>query len=211
MKKIIFLFASLIGFCSVNAQVGTTTSFASQTLQLTIPQVALIAVQGTPIFSLSTVGIVAGQNLADATVNGVNLQYTSIMAGSPNTKTRTIYVTATSAATVAELRGFNLSVLAATTPMTNAVGGFGTANTTPSFIVKASVTGLTDDNTSFAASASSQKLITGITSCYTGTATTDGPSLTYKASIQGVATADFTQLRANIYIFVVYFTLADNA
>jgi len=205
MKKIIFLFAALIAFGSANAQ---TTNSSSQTVTLTIPTVSLIKVSGSTVaVNYVTTGVVAGQNLADVVVNGVFLQYTSIMSGVPSTLTRNIYVTSTQVG-AATLNGVSLSVTASLAGVSaSALGNLGTMALTDQFIVKKDNANALFSST-FNAS-SSPRLVTGITTCYTGTAPTDGPQVTYKATMAGLTTSEYASLRANTYVFTVLYTLAD--
>jgi hypothetical protein len=216
MKKIIFLFASLIAFGSAKAQLAAGQG--SHSIQLTIPSVALVKVSGgNPSFAFGTPGT-AGLNLADVTSTGTSLQYTSIATG---TTVRTIYVTATSTG-AALTGGLNLSVLSDPTPAVNGTtsnGNLGVAAAVPSYITKSAAAAVARANTGIAIVAGdNQKLITGITSGYTGVNAGDGPILTYTASVGGVAgatlppvvAADYEKIRSGVYSFTVYYTLADN-
>jgi len=216
MKKIIFLFASMIAFGSAKAQLAAGQG--SHSIQLTIPSIALVKVSGgNPQFAFGTPGT-AGLNLADVTATGTSLQYTSIATG---TTVRTIYVTAASTG-AALTGGLNLSVTSGAIPAVNGTtsnGNLGVASTANSYITKSAAAAVARANTGVAIVAGdNQKLITGITSGYTGVNAGDGPALTYLASVGGVAgatvppvvAADYEKIRSGIYSFTVYYTLADN-
>ena len=131
-------------------------------------------------------------------------------------------MTATANNGIVANKGFNLWVEA--TGM-GTVAGNGTTGSTAGlqFIVK-SAEGLptmvnTGSTMTFASNTNNQKLVTGILSCYTGVAATNGPQLRYTASVGGsltapngnlVTPANFAQLKSGTYTFVVYYTLADN-
>ena len=213
MKKIIFLFASLIAFGTANAQTSSGNS-GPQVVQLIIPQVALIKVSGT-MSTFQFVAPTAGNNFADATATGTSIQYTSILA--PAGLDRCVYVTSTGTSS----KGFNLSVTATNGATTNANGVTGIPATTSSKIFVSSsaapVLAYTGTNTFGAVGGGHNvKLVTGIQSGYTGSATADGPQLTYTASVgtvgggAPVVAADYAALRSGTYSFSVYFTLADN-
>ena len=213
MKKIIFLFATLIAFGSANAQSPTST--ATQTVNLTIPAVALIAVSTSPValeYNAST--IAAGQNLQDAVVAGSYLQYTSIMTG---TTTKSIYASSVSTGAALTAGGISLTVEAISfptaSPATVGAGqsnGFFGATTGQQFIV--------DPTQSVVKSASysstSPKVITNIASCYTGYLPSSGPQIQYRATMSttGATTitpAMYQQIKSGAYSFTVTFTLAD--
>jgi hypothetical protein len=207
MKKIIFLFSSLLAFGSANAQTSN-----GQTVAFTIPPVALIKVSGT-VGTFAFTAPAAGDNMIDATASGTTVQYTSILSSATD---RAVYVTATGTA----VKGFNLSVRATNLNNTaNSNGTTGVINASESYIVKSAdgvVTNLNTGSNAFGSSVTTnQKILTGILSCYTGSNTTDGPQLTYRASIGSpsgptIASADYAALRSGTYTFVVYYTLADN-
>jgi len=216
MKKIIFLFASLLAFSAANAQTNPNGNSNAQTVSLEIPSVALIKVSGgNQTFRFADV--TAGNNFIDATSTGATLQYTSILTSSTE---RAIYVSA--AATPVSTKGFNLSVTATTGTITNGNGQRGTPVATPAYIYISSQTAplVTYSGTNTFASANvgtfNTKLIEGIASCYTGSAAGDGPALTYKASVgtaggmPAIDPANYALLRAGTYAFSVYYTLADN-
>ena len=212
MKKIIFLFASLLAFGAANAQITTGNSNV-QSVQLTIPGVALIKVSGTmSTFAFTTP--TAGNNFADATATGTSLQYTSILQ--PNGLDRAVYVTAVGTST----KGFNLSVTATNGATANGNGAIGTPSPNDAWIFvssqTAAVLAYTGTNTFGAVGGGYNiKLVTGIQSCYTGSSTADGPQLTYKASVgaagggPAIVSGDYALLRAGTYTFSVYYTLAD--
>jgi len=211
MKKIIFLFAALIAFGSANAQV-TSGVTAGQAVSLIIPGVALIKVSGT-LSTFKFTAPAAGENFIDATATGTSLQYTSILT--TNIK-RAIYVTSTGTST----KGFNLSVLATQNNTANGNGPRGTTTGVPSYIIVSSQTTPVIVNSGAnvfnpVAGGFNVKLIDGIESCYTGSAATDGPTLTYTASVgtaaggPAVLSADYAALRAATYVFQVFYTLAD--
>ena len=206
MKKIIFLFTALIAFGSANAQISAT---ASNTVTVTIPETAVIQVSGgNAQLTYVNVPQSVGGPLTDISISGVNLQYTSITKSVANGgKERTIYVTTTSV-TPSTTKGVSLNVKA-TMPLTGFMGDIGDAVVNGADIMLSSNANAPVWLTSLTKTGSTPKIVEGITSGYTGTAGTNGPSLTYYAKMSTVLSAEFATLRADSYVFVVAYTLTD--
>jgi len=211
MKKIIFLFASLLTFGAANAQTSVTTS---NTLTINIPTVAMLKIvpSGAAGVSLTYDNIAAaGGNLVNKSsiTNAVYLQYTSILPSTGGVASRKILVSTTSAGnTAAQLLGIRATVVA-TTPNVdvngvNSAGTLGTAKVTPTQLIKA-------DGTTVAAGTNTAdyELITGILSGFTGQSATSGAGLTFATSTENLNVAQYSSLRAKAYAIEITYTLTD--
>ena len=201
MKKIIFLFASIIAYSAANAQ-------ATHTVNLIIPEVTLISITSAAneVKFIAPSSANAGANMANtqSTVNAI-LSYSSMMNGGSTKPSRSIYVTSTKTSTN-NITGISLTVVGVpptpTPPTSNGILGVSTGEA----VIVAPADGAVKSTGS--ASSSSPVLISGITSGFTGTAT--GASITYKSTMEGLTTAQYGALRSGTYSFAVTYTLSDN-
>ena len=204
MKKIIFLFASIIAYGVANAQQPTT----SQTVNLIIPEVTLISISSAAneVKFIAPITANAGSNMADvqSTVNAV-LSYSSMMNGGTTKPSRSIYVTSTKTSTN-NISGISLKVAGvppvAAPPTSNGVLGVSAGDA----VIVAPADGAVKSTGS--ASSLSPILISGITSGFTGTTT--GASITYKSTMIGLTPGEYGALRSGTYSFSVTYTLSDN-
>jgi hypothetical protein len=206
MKKTFLLFASCIAFGSASyAQVNAATT---QQIAVTIPQVSMIGIVGTSLKTLTYVApLTVGDNMLDVTIAPINLQYSSMMTTS-SVVDRSIYVS-TPTVVAATMKGLSLTVTAVAPTSANNFGDTGASGGTVNVLTPG--TGVT----SASAGTSSPKVITGITSGFTGTAATDGAALTFATSIKSpanggtISSADYATLRAGTTTLAVVFTLSD--
>jgi hypothetical protein len=136
---------------------------ATQTVQLNVDDICLIDVTGDPAALAIVAPAIGGQTPADATDNSTYAQYTSVVCGAT-----TRAVTANWGGGDAAPSGTSLSL-----EVTSLTAGCGTAV----------AGGITVD-------ATARNIVTGVTSCATGTGGTDGAQLTYTLSVSDVTQLD---------------------
>lgn len=153
MKNLSITVAILIAFTlfSINA-IGQATATSNHTLTMGIPEVCLLGTDATAII-LELTTTVAGAQITGGTGTGY-AQVSSIVSAA-ETRTITAEITGVPA-------GTSLDVTT-TIPTTNAGGILGTGTSSIALVN----------------SASAVTLVTGIGSCYTGIAITDGYKLDY--------------------------------
>lgn len=204
MKKIIFLFASLIAFSSSFAQ------NVSQTVNVIIPSVTLIAINGNAPQSLTYVTpTVAGANMDNvSSTTPIYLQYSSMMNAASTD--RSIYVTSSTSET--SLAGITLKVVA-TIPTVDAAGitSNGDLGVTGGIvnIIQPTTSGVTGIVSTGNPVTGTPKLVSSITSGFTGTTATSGAALTYSTTMSGITSAQYAALRADTYTISVTYTLSD--
>jgi hypothetical protein len=211
MKNIVLLVASLITFGSVNAQ-DAISKTTNHLVTVAIPQVALIKVTPSPAgVRLQYQGPgTAGLNMADvnSSTSLVYLQYSSILPVATTATSRIIYITSDYAVgdDATNLKGITLTALA-TAPTLDATGQnsngeFGAPVATPVPLLDANgnkVSTFTNAN----------RLITGITSCFTGTSGTAGAPVTFSSTMNKLTKDQYANLRNRDYILTVTYTMAD--
>jgi hypothetical protein len=209
MKKIIFLFASLLTFGAANAQTSVTTS---NILTVNIPTVAMLKVapSGSAAVSLTYDNITsAGGNFTDkaSATNVVYLQYSSILPAT-GVSARKILVSTTSTSTTAQLLGIRATVQGTTAAVdaTGAVsaGTLGAAKATAIPLIKADGT-----TVALGTNTSDYELVTGILSGFTGQGATSGVGLTFATSTANLSVDQYSSLRAKAYAIEVTYTLTD--
>ena len=177
MKKLTFAIIALLGM-----GFGALAQSDNQTITVTVPDVALLAINAKANFTAAFVApTVAGNPItAPASNSAFNLVYSSIKKVGD---TRKISVVASQ--TVA---GVDVTVAAATPTGTGTVGAGSSKTLT----------------------ATSQPLITAIGSCYTGITGASGSALTYTFALATTGTT-YADLVANTTgtAMVVTYTLAD--
>lgn len=193
MKKLVFSIAAVLGL-GVGAMAQTT---AGHDVTITIPSVTMIAIKNAGTLAIAyTAPANPGEPISGPTVTPATspmfLQFSSIATG---TTARKIAVTTTGTGLT---NGLSLKVSAGA--VSTGGGNFGTSNADVSLLSTSSTL------------ATAATVITGITSCYTGTGTTDGSSLTYApvaANAGALSSAEYATLRAGTYTVTVTYTLSD--
>lgn len=204
MKKTFLLFASMIAFGSSFAQ------NVSQTVNVVIPSVTLIAINGNTPQSLTYIApTVAGANMDNvSSTTPIYLQYSSMMNAASTD--RAIYVTSSTSET--SLAGITLKVVA-TIPTVDAAGitSNGDLGTTGGIvnIINPTTSGVTGIVSTGNPVTGTPKLVSSITSGFTGTTATSGAALTYSTTMSGITSAQYAALRADTYTISVTYTLSD--
>lgn len=190
MKKLVFSALAMVGVVfGTNAQViDPVLRTESHTVTVTVPEVALLdLVDGTdvsnPGIPISLDAPTVAGNAIEASKDAASLiylQYSSIVPGS---ETRNIDVS------VAAVKGgLHLKAVSTISGATGNAGNPATVaniGTTPSSI------------------------ITGITSCYTGSGGGSGSTIQYTAISDNATTSDYANLRAAAHAYTVTYTLTD--
>jgi hypothetical protein len=191
MKKLSFLFATVLLFMGVTVVNAQDTNVANHTVGVTIGQLALVGIKGGATTSITispTMPTVAGDSLSFAT--GTNnselwLNYSSIV-GSATGSSRTITAALSSATTLPQ----GLSLKLAATTVTSA-GSKGTLGTT-SLSTPATLT------------STATNVITGIGSCHTSKGQNKGSNLTYSLVVNPTF---YSSIVAGTYSATVVYTI----
>lgn len=183
--KILILALLLAGLATMGFAQTTGTATAS----VTIDPVAVLAVSTdtSPSFTVDDTGIAAGE-LPVITPAGdpTYLQYTVVVAGGATKK-----ITASCTPVTAFLDGLKMDVWAAAPTGT---GGVGTAVAGGLAITSGYTSGTAVD------------LVTGITSCATGSGTTQGPAVYYTLSIDA---STFDSMETGTETYTITYSLVD--
>ena len=206
MKKLLFLFFTLLSLNYAYAQV-------SQTVNVDIPAVTLINIANNLAQTMNLgAPTVAGANATDISTptNTIYVQYSSIMSSSSPAASRSIYVT--SSTSESSLAGIKLTVTANIPAVASdgiaSNGNIGATGGTVNILNGGAV--LTGIVSTGVPTNSSPKLVQGITSGFTGTTNTSGASVVYSASIDGnIPAATYATIRAKSYAIAVLYTLSD--
>ena len=182
MKQRVFFLSALVLFLLSKIEVVGQTD--SHTIGITIPAVTMLRIAPTASKNITmdfTAPSTAGDPIVAPTNNtSLYLQYSSIMTASATGRKISVQASATVA-------GLTIAVTAANPGATNLQGAGGT--------ISSLGTTATD-------------IITGITSCATGTGSTDGSNLTY--SIATTSASAYQNIRSGTSSITVTYTLADN-
>ena len=193
MKKLSFIFATVLLFAGATVVNAQSTTTASHTVAITIAEHALVGIKGSTtsnaITITPTLPTEAGDPLsfASSTKNSdLWLNYSSIVQG---TKRRTI--TAALSANTLPL-GISLQLAATTVdPNGNGKGELGT----------------TSMSTATTLTGTAQEVIGGIGSCHTSKGQNQGSNLTYSVIVNNV---DYATLVASGYSTTVTYTITDD-
>lgn len=171
MKKTILTLGALAICLSMGIKMQAQTNSADHSISLGLPEVALLGTQSGPVNLELSGSMAAGEAvLAEKSDSTAYLQYSSVITeGSP----RTLYAKVTGTVPA----GTFLKAKAKA-PGANASGDYGT-------LVATDVTLSLTDNA----------LVTGIGSCYSGTAADDGYNLKYTWGLDNPA-ANYADIRA---------------
>ncbi|NBA77565.1 hypothetical protein GOQ04_18560 [Emticicia sp. ODNR4P] len=182
MKQRVFFLSALVLFLLSKIEVVGQTD--SHTIGITIPAVTMLRIAPTASKNITmdfTAPSTAGDPIVAPTNNtSLYLQYSSIMTAPATGRKISVQASATVA-------GLTIAVTAANPGATNLQGAGGT--------ISSLGTTATD-------------IITGITSCATGTGSTDGSNLTY--SIATTSASAYQNIRSGTSSITVTYTLADN-
>ncbi|NQU87575.1 MAG: hypothetical protein HQ541_17615 [Mariniphaga sp.] len=165
MKKTVLITVFAILAASVNVIAQADTNEGSHSVSISIPQVALLDLEGTSSFTLEPTPPAEAGNPFDfstATNNNVWINYSSIVASG---STRTVSASITTGTIPS---GLELKV---TTGSASATGN-GTKGSPSSQITL---------------SGTAQTIISGIESCWTGNGASNGHNLTYQLDLTGAA------------------------
>ncbi len=178
--------ALLLGFSQLNAQADTNTD--NHTLTVSIPNVALLDIEGGTAVTLSPAAPTEAGNPIDFTSdtdNSLWLNYSSVVGNTITTRSVKVAATGTLPA------GSSLIVEAGAA----ASSGGGTKGSSAGAVTIAAL------NTDYT-------VISGIGSCYTGNGASSGHQLTYSLT---ESTADYGSLNFDSdYTVTLTYTLADN-
>lgn len=185
MKRILLVIIIAVFACIRG--LAQDTSQSSHSLTVTIPEIALLDLEGTTSITLTPASPTeAGNslNFASATNNGIWLNYTSIVA-TGKTRNVTVQITSGSVPT-----GLALKVSAGTI----AGSGQGTFGTPTAQVTLSNL---------------AQSIITGIGSAYTGSGTNTGHQLNYLLDILSLNNYDQI-VQGNTTVTVTYTISEDN-
>ncbi|MDI9880706.1 hypothetical protein [Flectobacillus longus] len=185
MKQRVFFLSALVLFLLSKIEVIGQTD--SHTIGITIPAVTMLRIAPTASKNI-TMNFTAPSTAGDPIVAPSNntslyLQYSSIMTAPVTSRKISVQASATVA-------GLTIAVTAANPNATNLQGAGGAGSTISSL------------------STTAADIITGITSCATGTAATDGSNLTY--SIATTSASAYQNLLSGTSSITITYTLADN-